>query len=117
MDPFYFYLNTKKSCPQLLEHPLFELRHKRHCHMKIFIFDDECAYFGSANITGAAIGRRASGNRNNEAGILVWGPMMEAPLRHFEKVWNDPDSLKHTWKRFTKKAKELEKELKGRYEE
>ena len=117
MDPFYFYLNTKKSCPQLLEHPLFELRHKRHCHMKIFIFDDECAYFGSANITGAAIGRRASGNRNNEAGILVWGPMMEAPLRHFEKVWNDPDSLKHTWKRFTKKAKELEKEHKGGYEE
>jgi hypothetical protein len=43
--------------------------------------------------------------------------MMEAPLRHFEKVWNDPDSLKHTWKRFTKKAKELEEELKGRYEE
>ena len=117
MDPFYFYLNIKKSCPQLLEHPLFELRHKRHCHMKIFIFDDECAYFGSANITGAAIGRRASGNRNNEAGMLVWGAMMEAPLRHFEKVWNDPDSLKHTWKRFTKKAKELEKELKGRYEE
>lgn len=85
--------------------------------MKIFIFDDECAYFGSANITGAAIGRRASRNRNNEAGMLVWGAMMEAPLHHFEKVWNDPDSLKHIWKRFTKKAKELEKELKGRYEE
>ena len=84
--------------------------------MKIFIFDDGCAYFGSANITGAAIGRRASGNRNNEAGILVWGPMMEAPLRHFEKVWNDPDSLKHTWKRFATMAKELDKELKEKEE-
>ncbi len=114
MDPFYFYLNTKKSSPRLLTHPLFELRHKRHCHMKLFIFDDECAYFSSANITGAAIGRRANGNRNNEAGMLVWGTMMQEPLRHFEIVWNDPDCLKHTWKRFTKKANELEKELKGR---
>lgn len=109
MDPFYFYLNTKKDCPQLLEHPLFDLRHKKRCHMKIFIFDDECAYFGSANITGAAIGRRAKGNRNNEAGVLVLGTMMQAPLHHFERVWNAPDILKHTWKRFATKAKELEK--------
>lgn len=114
MDPFYFYLNTKNSCPQLLEHPLFELRHKKRCHMKIFVFDDECAYFGSANITGAAIGKRASGKRNNEAGILVWGQMMQGPLRHFEKVWDDPDCLKHTWKRFSKMAKELERFFRDR---
>ena len=24
LDPFYFYNNTFKDCPQLLEHPLFE---------------------------------------------------------------------------------------------
>ena len=85
-------------------------------HMKIFIFDDECAYIGSANITAAAIGKRASGSRNHEAGMLVCGPtMIQAPLSHFEKSWNDPDILKSTWKRFATKAKELDKELKGRY--
>lgn len=116
MKPLLFYLYSKKNCPQLLESPLFELRENGHSHMKIFIFDDECAYIGSANITDAAIGKRTNRKRNNEAGMLVWGPsMIQAPLRHFEKAWNDPDILKPTWKRFIKKAKELDKELKGRY--
>lgn len=116
MKPFGFYLYTKENCPQLLENPLFELRCNERNHMKIFVFDDECAYIGSANITAAAIGKRASGSRNHEAGILVWGPtMIQAPLRHFEKAWNNPDILKSTWKRFATKAKELDKELKGRY--
>ena len=45
---------------------------------------------------------------NHEAGMLVWGEsMMQAPLQHFERAWNDPDTLKHTWKRFTTKAKEF----------
>ena len=39
----------------------------------------------------------------------------EAPLSHFEKAWNDPDILKSTCKRFATKAKELDKELKGKY--
>ena len=107
MKPFGFYLYTKENCPQLLENQLFELRYNGHNHMKIFIFDDECAYFGSANITEAAIGKRASGHRNHEAGLLVWGSMIQAPLRHFEKSWNDPGILKHTWKRFATMAKEL----------
>ncbi len=115
MKPLGFYLYTKENCPQLLENPLFELRYNGRNHMKIFIFDDECAYFGSANITSAAIGKRAK--RNYEAGMLVSGPMIEAPLRHFERAWNDPDILKHTWKRFATKAKELDKELKERYGE
>ncbi len=116
MKPFGFYLYTKENCPQLLENSLFELRCNERNHMKIFIFDDECAYIGSANITAAAIGKRASGSRNHEAGILVWGPtMIQAPLRHFEKAWDDPDILKSTWKRFAKMAKELDKELKGKY--
>lgn len=115
MKPFGFYLYAKENCPQLLEHPLFELRYNGSNHMKVFIFDDECAYIGSANITSAAIGKRVK--RNHEAGLLVWGEsMIEAPLRHFEKVWNNPDNLKHTWKRFTKMAKELEKELRERYD-
>jgi phosphatidylserine/phosphatidylglycerophosphate/cardiolipin synthase-like enzyme len=116
MKPFGFYLYTKENCPQLLENPLFELRCNGRNHMKIFVFDDECAYIGSANITAAAIGKRASGSRNHEAGMLVWGPtMIQAPLHHFERAWNDPDILKSTWKRFATKAKELDKELKERY--
>lgn len=114
MKPFGFYNYAKENCPQLLENELFELRYNEHNHMKIFIFDDECAYIGSANITSAAIGKRAK--RNYEAGMLVEGDMIEAPLNHFEKVWNDPDTFKHTWKRFTKMAKELAKEMKERFD-
>lgn len=118
MKPFGFYLYTKRNCPLLLEHPLFELRYNGHNHMKVFIFDDECAYIGSANLTSAAIGKRASGNRNHEAGMLVWGEsMIKAPMHHFDWVWNAPESLKHSWKRFAKMTKEVEKELKGKYVE
>lgn len=114
MKPFGFYLYSKKNCPQLIVHPLFDLRYNEHNHMKLFVFDEECVYFGSANITPAAIGRRASGKRNHEAGMLVRGPMMQAPLSHFERVWNDPDSLKHTWKRFAKLAKDYERFIRER---
>ena len=107
MKPFGFYLYAKEKCPQLLENPLFELRRNKHNHMKIFIFDDECAYLGSANITAAAIGKRANGHRNHEAGLLVSGSMLQAPMQHFEKSWNDPDIIKHTWKRFAAEAQQM----------
>lgn len=85
--------------------------------MKLLIFDNEIAYIGSANITGAAIGKRESRRRNHEAGILLTGPMIQEPIRHFEKSWNDPDILKHSWKRFAKMANELAKDLKEKYGE
>lgn len=114
MKPFGFYLYTKENCPLLLDNPLFELRYNGHNHMKIFVFDDEYVYMGSANITSAAIGKRG---KNHEAGMLLWGPaMIQAPLSHFDKVWNDPDILKHTWKRFATKAKEWAKGVKERYD-
>lgn len=113
MKPLLFYRYAKKYRPELLENPLFELRYNGHSHMKVFIFDDECAYIGSANITSAAIGKRAK--RNYEAGFLVSGPMIKAPLRHFERAWNDPDNLRHTWKRFSTMAKELDKEMREKY--
>lgn len=116
MKPFGFYLYAKENCPQLLEHPLFELRCNEHNHMKVFIFDDDCAYVGSANITDAAIGKRASGSRNHEAGMLLSGSgLIQAPLHHFNKVWNDPRILKSSWKRFAAKAKKLDKELKEKF--
>ena len=114
MKPFGFYLYAKENCPQLLQNPLFDLRYNERNHMKIFVFDDKCVYIGSANITSAAIGKRAK--RNFEAGMMVEGSMMHEPLIHFEKVWNDPDILKHTWKRFATKAKELAKEIRERYD-
>ena len=77
--------------------------------MKIFVFDDKCVYVGSANITSAAIGKRAK--RNFEAGMLVEGSMMHEPLIHFEKVWNDPDILKSNWKRFAKMANEFKAKI------
>ena len=108
MKPWNFYIYTKENCPQLLENPLFDLRYNEHNHMKLFVFDDECVYIGSANITDAAIGKRANGSRNHEAGMLIWGDdMIEAPLYQFDKSWNNPCILKHTWKRFAKKAKEF----------
>ena len=116
MKPFGFYLYAKENCPQLLEHPFFELRCNEHNHMKVFIFDDKCAYVGSANITDAAIGKRAGGSRNHEAGMLLRGAtLIQSPLQHFDKVWNDPDILKSSWKRFATKAKELDKELKEKF--
>ena len=115
MKPFGFYNYSMENCPQLLDNPLFELRYNGRNHMKIFIFDDECAYFGSANITKAALGKRASGCGNHEVGLLVSGSMMQEPLRHFEKSWNDPDVIKHSWKRFATKAKELEKRYNWSY--
>ena len=117
MDPIDFYNYTKKNCPQLLDNPLFELRLNKHNHMKIFIFDDEYAYIGSANITGAAIGKRSVRKRNYEAGMLIWrDDLLQNLLCHFYKSWNDPDSIKHTWKRFVKIAKEKEKLYRAKYE-
>lgn len=117
MQPFGFYNYSKENCPQLLENPLFDLRYNVHNHMKVFIFDDECVYIGSANLTSAAIGKRSIRRRNYEAGMLIWGSIIQDPLNHFDRVWNDPDTLKHTWKRFIKMAKEREKEIRERYGE
>ena len=82
--------------------------------MKIFIFDNEIAYIGSANITEAAIGKE---RKNHEAGFLLKGPMLQEPMRHFEKSWNDPDISKHTWKRFATMARKIAKEQKEKYGE
>lgn len=114
MKPFGFYNYAKENCPLLLENSLFELRYNENNHMKLFIFDDECVYIGSANITSAAIGKRVK--RNHEAGMLMWEPnMIQEPLCHFDKVWNDPGNLKHSWKRFAKMAKEFDRFVKERY--
>jgi len=94
MKPYFFYNYTMENCPQLLDNPFFELRCNEHNHMKVFIFDDKCVYVGSANLTSAAIGKRARKTRNHEAGVLLWGSsLVEAPLQHFERVWNNKENI------------------------
>lgn len=110
MKPFYFYNYCQENLPELLDNNNLEIRQCDHIHMKVFIFDDECAYIGSANLTGAAIGRRSSNKRNHEAGILVQNcQVFEDAFNHFNRVWDDPEVLKASWKRFKKQASEYRK--------
>lgn len=110
MKPFGFYEYCRENLPDLIDHPGFELRQEDSVHMKVFIFDDECAYIGSANLTGAAIGRRSSNNRNHEAGILAQNnEIFEAAVAHFNRVWNGPDTIKSSYSRFENKLKEYRK--------
>lgn len=110
MKPFGFYAYCKEHLPELIDHPGLEIRQNDRNHMKVFIFDDECAYVGSANLTGAAIGRRSGGSRNHEAGILAQSnDIFQSAKAHFESVWNDPDTIKSNWHRFENKRKEFVK--------
>lgn len=57
--------------PELVENEGFERILCPRMHMKVVIVDGRVAYVGSANLTGAGIGAKASGRRNFEAGILT----------------------------------------------
>lgn len=75
----------------------FEIRHHSHAHMKLFSFDNEVVYIGSANLTGAGMGtRRKKSKKNNfEAGILTNKPDLVAHVKsHFEQVWRQAEVLK-----------------------
>lgn len=110
MKPFYFYNYCLENLPELLDNKNLEIRQCDHIHMKVFIFDDECAYIGSANLTGAAIGKRSFNKRNHEAGILAQNcEIFEDALNHFKQVWDDPEVIKSSWKRFDKQAKLYQK--------
>jgi len=57
-------------------------------HFKIFIFDLQTAYIGSANLTGAGIGMKSPNRRNFEAGILTNDPeIVENAINQFDMVW------------------------------
>lgn len=110
MNPFGFFDYCRENLPSLIVHPGLDLRQNDSIHMKVFIFDDECAYIGSANLTGAAIGRRSKNKRNHEAGILVQNnDVFESASAHFERVWNDQDTIKSSWRRFENKLKAYKK--------
>lgn len=57
-------------------------------HFKILVFDNQVAYIGSANLTGAGIGMKGDGTRNFEAGILTDNPeLVEQAMNQFDNVW------------------------------
>lgn len=57
--------------PVLLESDGFERILCPRMHMKVVIADGQRAYVGSANLTGAGLGAKASHRRNFEAGVLL----------------------------------------------
>lgn len=57
-------------------------------HFKLIIMDLECAYIGSANLTGAGIGMKSEHRRNFEAGILTTDPALVASaIEQFDDIW------------------------------
>ena len=57
-------------------------------HFKIIVFDCKEVYIGSANLTGAGLGMKASSTRNFEAGILSDDPaIVEKAMNQFDDVW------------------------------
>ena len=57
-------------------------------HFKMMIFDNELAYVGSANLTGAGIGMKNSNKRNFETGILTDDPhLLDGIIEQFDSVW------------------------------
>lgn len=106
MHPFSFYRWVSENLPELLEQPKLEIRQNDHVHMKVFIYDDKTAYIGSANLTGAAIGRRSYRQRNYEAGILVQNnEVFDSAAAHFKEVWDATETLKPYQKEFKEKVK------------
>jgi phosphatidylserine/phosphatidylglycerophosphate/cardiolipin synthase-like enzyme len=65
---------TIRRCPRL--------------HAKAVIIDSNRMYLGSANLTGAGLGAKASGRRNFEMGIWTDSAnLIDAVLEQFNAVW------------------------------
>ena len=57
-------------------------------HFKILVFDCKEVYVGSANLTGAGLGMKATTTRNFEAGILTDDTeIVEQAMNQFDEVW------------------------------
>ena len=58
-------------------------------HFKMLIFDNQEAYVGSANLTGAGIGMKNSNRRNFESGILSDDlNIVENAIELYDSVWH-----------------------------
>ena len=80
--------DEKDRYPALMGSPLFHSKVCGMVHMKMFIFDEEEVYIGSANITNAAIGKRSRKAQNFEAGLITNSrDVVARAVRHFTKAW------------------------------
>ena len=73
-------------------HPILATKLERvlcpRVHFKMLIFDNQMAYVGSANLTGAGIGMKNSNRRNFESGILSDDQnIVENAIELFDSVW------------------------------
>lgn len=76
--------------PNLFKSPLFHSNLCLAVHMKMFIFDEKEVYIGSANITNAAIGKRAKKVNNFEAGLITNDrDIVDRAKKHFMKAWEN----------------------------
>ncbi len=85
-SPGAYFKNDLQNYPQL-----WNRIHHVECprvHFKLLIFDDDTAYIGSANLTGAGIGMKNIRRRNFEAGILTnASALVSAAQKHFDDVF------------------------------
>jgi phosphatidylserine/phosphatidylglycerophosphate/cardiolipin synthase-like enzyme len=57
-------------------------------HSKIVVVDNELAYLGSANLTGAGLGAKSDRRRNFEAGIITRDRAeIERIMDYFDSIW------------------------------
>ena len=57
-------------------------------HIKCVVVDGECAYTGSANLTGAGVGAKSARRRNFESGIITTDPAVIGQImEQFDGIW------------------------------
>lgn len=65
-----------------------ELRRCPRVHLKMIAIDGRLLYLGSANLTGAGLGAKASGRRNFEMGVVTDDEaMLDAAQERFDRIW------------------------------
>jgi len=72
--------------PRVLER--LEFRVCARNHMKIVLVDNRSLYLGSANLTGAGLGRKSDDRRNFEFGICTTdGRIIDSVRRLSQEIW------------------------------
>jgi phosphatidylserine/phosphatidylglycerophosphate/cardiolipin synthase-like enzyme len=73
---------------ELLSRPGFGMRRCPRLHFKAVLVDDRLVHLGSANLTGAGLGAKASSRRNFELGILTDDrDLIDRVARLFHEIW------------------------------
>lgn len=72
----------------ILVHGGVEMQPCARLHSKILIADGRLAYLGSANLTGAGLGAKASQNHNFEVGWITRNPEeIDCLMDYFDTIW------------------------------